>query len=139
MYQGGYSRGTSQYQQADLYGSIEDANPHELVLMLYDGLLKNINRVDNAIKENNTAAKCNSIKKAINILDALRSALNFEVADKLAANLDELYEYMQRRLVAVNADSDLDALHEVYTLLGEIRQAWQAIPAEDRENISNPT
>ena len=47
---------------------------------------------------------------------------------KLAKNLDELYNYVTRRLLHVNARNDLQALDEIYGLMIEIRSAWESVP-----------
>jgi flagellar protein FliS len=54
--------------------------------------------------------------------------LDLDKGGDLANNLNELYSYVTRRLIHVNARNDLDALQEVYTLMNEIRQAWRDVP-----------
>ncbi|NNM01577.1 MAG: flagellar protein FliS, partial [Gammaproteobacteria bacterium] len=43
------------------------------------------------------------------------------------ANLDQLYDYMNRQLVFANLHNDVEKLNEVYELLGEIRAGWDGI------------
>ena len=51
----------------------------------------------------------------------------------LPANLDALYDYMNRRLVEANAMDDLSrVLDEVTALLGEIREAWEGVIAQSQ-------
>ncbi|MDV7398396.1 flagellar export chaperone FliS, partial [Arthrospira platensis SPKY1] len=45
----------------------------------------------------------------------------------IAANLDRLYDYMQRRLVEANLRSDIALLDEVAELLRPVKEAWDAI------------
>jgi flagellar protein FliS len=47
----------------------------------------------------------------------------------LANNLNELYGYVTRRLLHVNAHNDLVALDEIQGLMREIRDAWEGVPA----------
>lgn len=123
---------TSYYNNADLYGSVESVDQHGLITLLYNGLLKNIHQATNAVQLQDVQTKCNAINKSLDILDALRSRLNFEIGGKLADNLDSLYEYMQRRLVIANRDADVGALNEVAGLIDEIKQAWIALPGLER-------
>ena len=59
----------------------------------------------------------------------LQGALDFEKGGDLAKNLNELYDYVTRRLLHVNAHNDLEALEEVHGLMMEIRSAWETVPA----------
>ncbi|MBT8124078.1 MAG: flagellar export chaperone FliS, partial [Gammaproteobacteria bacterium] len=72
------------------------------------------------------------ITKAIAILDGLRSSLNIVDGGEIAQNLDDLYDYMQRRLVVANADDDASIINEVMGLLREIQEAWNTMPYEAR-------
>jgi len=50
----------------------------------------------------------------------------------LAANLDDLYDYMARQLINANLQNKVETLDEVSGLLREIRSAWVLLPAEAR-------
>ena len=129
------------YHSAEIYGGAENTDPHHLVKMLFDGLMEKINQIALSINNRDTGARCNAISKALNILDALRTALNFEQGGKIAKNLDDLYDYMQRRLVSINVNPDLNVLKEVSGLVNDISDAWKAIPPEKQsaERESNRT
>jgi flagellar protein FliS len=73
------------------------------------------------------ARKGEMIGKAIGIVGGLRGVLNFEVGGDIATNLDALYEYMERRLLKANIDSDLTILDEVSGLIHDIKEGWDAI------------
>jgi len=62
------------------------------------------------------------------IVIGLQGALDFERGGDLANNLNELYGYVTRRLLHVNARNDLDALEEIFGLMNEIRSAWEGVP-----------
>jgi len=72
--------------------------------------------------------KGKSIARASRIVLGLQGALDFERGGDLANNLNELYGYVTRRLLYVNARNDLDALDEIYGLMNEIRAAWEGVP-----------
>jgi flagellar protein FliS len=55
-----------------------------------------------------------------------------ETGGEIAANLEDLYTYMTRRLIDASAQNDADALGEVIDLLLEIKGAWDAMPDEVR-------
>ncbi|MCS4502801.1 Flagellar secretion chaperone FliS [wastewater metagenome] len=123
--------GVNAYQQVDRSGA-NYADPWQLTAMLFNGGLERVAQARGAMERGDVAVKGERIGKAIGILDGLRASLNHEEGGELASNLDSLYEYMQRRLVAANAHNDLTALDEVATLLREIKEGWDGIPAEAR-------
>ena len=47
----------------------------------------------------------------------------------MASNLNELYGYVLRRLLHVNAYNDLQTLTEIHGLITEVREAWRQVPA----------
>jgi flagellar protein FliS len=61
--------------------------------------------------------------------EGAREEEGLEKGGELAKNLDELYNYVTRRLLHVNARNDLQALDEIYGLMIEIRSAWESVPA----------
>jgi len=125
--------GIDQYQQVGAYSGAAYADPHRLIEMLLDGGIDRIAQAKGALLQGDRATKSQLIGKAIAIIDGLRGGLDQETGGELAANLDNLYDYMQRRLVSANAQNDEAMLDEVSDLLKQIREAWQAIPKELRD------
>ncbi len=105
---------------------IEEASPHRLIQMLFEGCLQRIAIAKGAIQRKEIALKGESISKAIGILGGLRSSLDLSQGE-IATNLDRLYDYMERRLVDANLKNDISILDEVTGLLKEVKSAWDAI------------
>jgi flagellar protein FliS len=104
------------------------ADKVELIQMLFDGLLDSLVTARGHIQRNAIEDKNKSLVRAGRIVIGLQGALDLEKGGDLARNLHELYSYVTRRLVYVNAHNDLAVLEEVQTLMGEIRQAWRDVP-----------
>jgi flagellar protein FliS len=115
------------YQQVSAEGGVMDASPHQLIQMLLDGAVSRIASAKGYMQNGNTAEKCTYISKAMGIVDGLRGSLNLEAGGEIAENLDNLYEYISRRLLEANTTNDESILDEVGSLLNEIRSAWVAI------------
>ena len=62
----------------------------------------------------------------------LRAGLDLQCGGAFAANVDDLYEYMCRRLNAVDPGNGFAALHEVSHLLDALHSAWPFMPEEVR-------
>ncbi len=127
------SRAMNQYKQIGTQVGADSADPHQLIVMLFDGALERIAIAKGAIERNDIEEKGQKIGRVIAIVDGLRASLDMERGGEIAANLDNLYDYMQRRLFEANLKSDLSLLAEVADLLKEIRSAWIAIPQELRQ------
>lgn len=110
--------------------SISYASPHKLVHMLMEGVLDRIAMARGHMNRGEVADKCSCISRSIAIVDTLRGSLDQNVGGAIAANLDDLYDYMSRQLALANARNDAALLDEVARLLGEIKQAWEAIPED---------
>ena len=104
------------------------ADKVELIQMLFDGLIDSLVTAKGHIQRGSIEDKNKSLMRAGRIVLGLQGALDLDKGGDLARNLYELYSYVTRRLVHVNARNDLDALQEVHTLLNEIRQAWRDVP-----------
>lgn len=129
-----------QYRQVGAQSAVSYASPHRLVLMLLEGALDRIAAARGHMGRGEVAEKANQISRALGILEGLRMGVNKQAGGDIARNLDDLYEYMSRRLVEANAGNQPGPLEEVQALLGEIRDAWAMIPeATDSASPLNPT
>jgi len=95
--------------------------------MLLGGALDRIARARGCMQQRDIAKQGENIGVAISIVSALRSSLDMEQGGEIAANLDRLYEYMGRRLLEANMQSQSELLEEVAALLREIKEGWDAI------------
>ena len=126
----------SHYNQVNRVSGITDADPHRLVLMLLEGALGKIATVKGLIMRKDIPGKGEVIGQAIAIIGGLKSSLNKEAGGEIAVNLDNLYEYIERRLIQANMKNDLMIIDEVVSLLHEIKTAWESIPLESRTKPS---
>jgi len=116
------------YGDVKVTTGVSSANGVQLIQMLFDGLLESLAATKGHIQNGDIAAKGKSIARASRIVIGLQGALDFERGGDLANNLNELYGYVTRRLLHVNARNDLDALEEIFGLMNEIRSAWEGVP-----------
>jgi len=120
------------YSTVGVNSAVEDASPHRLIQMLFEGALERIAQAKGAIQQKQIARKGELIGKAVNIVGGLQGCLDDNQGGDLAKNLDGLYAYIIQRLTKANFDSDPEILDECGRLLGEIKTAWDAIAAQVR-------
>ena len=121
----------TQYQQLDLEARLASANPHKLVSLLFQRAAVRLAAAEAAILRGDISMRANEINGVIEILSALRSALDLDAGGELAANLRDLYNYMDSRLLEANRRSSQAHISEVKGLLGELQQAWDTMPRLD--------
>ncbi len=121
------SNALRQYQQIDAQSAVAFASPHRLIQMLMEGALESLSKAKGHIQRGEVAARGEQLSRAIGIIGGLKDGLNLEAGGGIAANLDALYDYMQRRLLEANLRSDSAILDEVADLLRPIKEAWDAI------------
>jgi len=122
----------SHYTQVDCYTGVTEADPHQLVQMLLDGALGKIAVAKGLMSRNETAQKGEVIGQVISIVGGLRASLDMSAGGEIAANLNNLYEYIERRLLESNLKNDMSILDETGALLREVKTAWESIPQESR-------
>lgn len=120
------------YRSVSAQGAVADTHPHALVLTLLDAALERITAARACIEMGETRRKAGLLHAAVILIAELRGSLDLQKGGPLAQNLSNLYEYMTRRLMQANLNSDAAAVTEVLGLLGEIRGAWVAIGPEIR-------
>ncbi|WP_431029198.1 flagellar export chaperone FliS [Lysinibacillus sp. LZ02] len=105
--------------------SVTTASPGELTLMLYNGCLKFLGKAKMAIEEKNIEEKNINLQKAQAIIAELMSTLNMDI--EISKQMLPLYEYMNRRLVEANIQSDITIIEEVEGLVTEFRDTWKEV------------
>ncbi|MAA64442.1 MAG: flagellar protein FliS [Alteromonadaceae bacterium] len=126
--------GLQAYQSVNTQTSITDADPHKLIQLLYNGALERINMAKARMQANDYEGKGRLISKAIEIIGGLRSFLDFEKGGELAANLEGLYDYMERTLFEANRHNDAGKLDEVGRLLRQVKDGWDGIREQAAAN-----
>ncbi|MDP5240683.1 flagellar export chaperone FliS [Uliginosibacterium sp. 31-16] len=121
------------YAKVGIETNVSSADPHQLILMLFDGALLSVNSAAAAIEGKDNPAKIRHITKAIEIITmGLKASLDSsggELTDRLSA----LYDYMGVRLALANAQSNVAPLIEVSGLLRDLREAWAQISDATRD------
>jgi len=122
------------YNKVNIESSLLTADPHQVILMMYDGLLESVAKVKGAIERKDLNVKSQMVTKAVNILSALDNSLDAEAEPQISDTFSKLYQYCIERLNDANIALDVSALDEVTELLKPLRDAWSEIPDEDKQD-----
>ena len=127
-----------QYRQVETVTSVSQADPHQLVMLLFDGALSAILQARHALETGDGDTKRTTISRAMRIIDeGLKASLESHGDPSMEQNLRSLYDHMISRLFVANLHGSDVPLAEVARLLGDLRSAWAEIaPTPQRSHAS---
>jgi flagellar protein FliS len=106
----------------------QTATPGQLVLMLYDGALKFLEKAmtgfdhKDPVLFNQTIN--NNILRAQAIIHEMNASLNMEAGGEIASNFRRLYNYFYRRLTVANRTKQKPPIEETISCLRALRDSW---------------
>jgi flagellar protein FliS len=131
------------YANSYRQNSVQTASPSQLILMLFDGALRFMNRALEGFEESDLARRNEAVHinlvKTQAIIDELQASLNLKVGGEFARTMSDLYEFMRNQLRAANMRKESAPVQVVMELLGEIRGAWSAMLSQTDRPTSTPT
>ena len=104
---------------------VRSSSPLELVVMLYDGILRQTAAAVDAMARKDIRARREAISKSLAIISELQSTLNMEQGGDIAAQLDRLYSWMTESLMQATMTQDPGPIHDVRRILETLRDGWQ--------------
>lgn len=124
------SKGAQQYAKLNKSTAVEEATPHQLIQMLYQGALDNLQQSIGHMERKDYEAKGNTVGRAISIIGGLQGFLDHEKGGEIARNLDSLYDYMVVRLYEATRENSPEKVREVIGLLRQVKAGWDGIAEE---------
>jgi flagellar secretion chaperone FliS len=109
----------------------QTAPPSQLVLMLYDGAIRFLERAldgfrrEDPLEFNSTIN--NNVIRAQDIISELNNSLDLEQGGQLAATLRRLYDYMHHQLTLSNMRKTPEGIHDAVRRLTILREAWSGM------------
>jgi len=106
----------------------QTAPPGQLVLMLYEGAIRFLERALAGFQHEDplefNATINNNVIRAQEILNELNNSLDLHRGGDLAATLRRLYAYMNRQLTLSNTRKSPEGIHDSIERLSVLRDAW---------------
>lgn len=116
------------YQQQSLAGK----NGVELVVALYDGMVRFLHHAIQAIETGDVSARRIAIKRTLDILIHLQSRLRMDVGGSSAKSLAEFYAAIFALCLNGSRLASTERLKEAMSCILDVREAWSTI-AHDPE------
>ncbi|AGX87478.1 flagellar export chaperone FliS [Candidatus Symbiobacter mobilis] len=128
MFTAYHPRAASAYQQVHVATSVKANDKHQIVTLLYDGLIETLGIARSALARGDIPTKCAALTKALRLMqEGLMTGLDLEEGGDLANNLYRLYDYCSYRLMLANARNDDAIILEVQQLIEPLAMAWKEV------------
>jgi flagellar protein FliS len=129
FYNHGSFGGTAARRYAAVHSGsrIEGATPHALVKVLFDELLLALDAAALAERNGDRLKVSDKQARAMSILFALESSLDFDKGGDIAAGLAQIYREARRLLLAGAKERDAGPVEQARVMIGEIAEAWNQI------------
>jgi flagellar secretion chaperone FliS len=116
--------------QSYLQTQVQSADPMQLVVLLYDGALRQATIAHDAMVRRDIPTRRTAIGKALAIVAELHDSVDLERGGKLSADLDGLYIYVTNRMLDAVVQQDPKPIAEAIGILTTLRDAWQQIATQ---------
>ena len=122
------------YQNASREAVAESDNPHALISVLFDELLRAMRAYISTIERHPQPQPEQSgpFSRALTILYGLQSSLNFDEGGEIAENLFRLYEYARQQLLTAAREGDTNGAVSAIDAIESIREAWSQIDGSSK-------
>ncbi len=116
------------YQQS----RILSADPIEVVHMLYQVAIDNLNAAIACLRTGDNFERSRVVSKAQSAVDELMFALDNEKGAPLGRNLAELYDYVQREIIAGHLRRHEPSFRNALKILTTLSEGWSGVRAQLR-------
>ncbi len=131
-----YGRNLKAYKKTNIEAELAVADPHRIIQMLFEGLIERLSQAKGAILRNDLEYKADRISKAQGIIYGLQSSLDKKSDPVLFDRMYALYEYMREILTKASVNLDTAPIDECINLIIPIKQAWDKIPLEVKNEVN---
>jgi flagellar protein FliS len=119
----------SVYQQT----SIQTASGPKLVVMLYEGAIRFLNRAADDLRNRDLVSKAQSVNRAMAIIQHLQLTLDSQKGQDIARELDRIYTYAISRVLEGSTKLNVSAIEEAVKVLSNLLPAWEEIAKREQE------
>lgn len=110
---------------------ISQANPTEMIVILYEMLLCYLEESENALKDGEPDSFKEGIRKARGCMNELMASLHMEYEP--ASELLQLYLFCLKRLAHAEVRKDAQALDEIKRIIQPLHDAYQQIAPQNTQ------
>lgn len=115
--------------------NVQTATPGQLVVMLYDGMIRFFTQARAAMESGDIQVINNRVNRGLAIITELRCTLDMtqgELPERLAA----IYDWCHDEVIDARIKNDVARLSRVIGMLADLRSSWAQIANTPRPDVS---
>jgi len=120
-------RALRSYAAVDTGSRVEGASPHQLVRILFDELLLALDAAAAALRAGDRHKSVDRQTRALTILHALDTSLDFDRGGEIALSLATIYREARRCVLEATATNDAAPMEQARGFIADIAEAWNQI------------
>jgi flagellar secretion chaperone FliS len=110
--------------------AIEGANPVDLVVALYDGIIRFLFSAKEALERKDVGGRRANVKKAMDIIVHLQAILRMDVGGRVAETLAEYYSTMFALILQASQAESPARFDHAIKCIQNVREAWKKVATD---------
>src|SRR5690349_9648807 len=107
--------------------AIQNATSVGLVIILYDMLVADLQRIIEAIQKGDIEKRSAEVKHAFLVLQQLEGSLEMEKGGQAARHLSNFYSALRSKILEAHIKINVATLQDQISLILDVRQAWEQV------------
>ncbi len=116
--------------------ALDGASAVDLVVALYDGILRFLYSAGAAVERGDAAARRMAVKRALDIIIHLQARLRMDVGGRPAQALSEFYASIFAQILQASQSASRQKFEHVIECVKNVRDAWRQVA---KDPAVNPT
>lgn len=123
-------RALKRYAAVETDARVEGATPHQLIRILFDELLLALDASALALRHGDRQKTIDKQTRALTILHALETSLDFQRGGEIAVSLAVIYREARKRIVESTAGNQPEPMEQGRGFIADIADAWTQIGSQ---------
>lgn len=116
--------------------TLENAPPLKIVVLLYEGAIRFLERARRLDPETDSVEFINQLSRADRIICELRFSLNSEPAPELTAELERLYLFCEEEISTAMQERSVTQIPGCIEVLSKLLLGWRGIESTNRKDAA---
>jgi flagellar protein FliS len=116
---------------------LESASAVDLVVALYDGMIRFLYSAIAAVERNNAEERRIAVKRALDIIIHLQARLRMDVGGRPATALSEFYTAVFAQILQASQSASKAKFEHAIDCVRNVRDAWRQVARDPQANIAS--